>query len=299
MDFKNDILKMRNGLSQGSLKTYNSLLKSMYKSIWPSSVDKPDIKNFDKVDDVLKFLKDKSPSSRKTYLSALVVMTDNNDYKKMMNEDMAEYKKQVDTNIKNEKQELNDISTDEIKEVLNKLKKEADLIYKKEKLNMNDLQKIQDFIILCLVSPVMNIPRRALDYTLMKFRGDIDEKKDNFLDMKNNKLIFNVFKTSKYHHQQFLNINNELKVILRKWIKNIPDGINHVLFNSKNQPLSSITLNQRLHKIFKGRKISVNQMRHTFMSDKYADVVKAEKEMGDDLNKMGSSLLQKNVYVKL
>jgi hypothetical protein len=35
------------------------------------------------------------------------------------------------------------------------------------------------------------------------------------------------------------------------------------------------------------------------MSDKYADVVKAEKEMGDDLNKMGSSLLQKNVYVKL
>jgi ABC-type multidrug transport system ATPase subunit len=75
--------------------------------------------------------------------------------------------------------------------------------------------------------------------------------------------------------------------------------IDYLLFNSKGEPLSAITLNQRMVKIFKDRKISVNQMRHTFLTEKYSDVMKKEKEMSNDLEKMGSSMAQSKIYVKL
>jgi integrase len=299
MNFSDDLKKARAHLSDGSLKTYNSLLKSIYKNCWSDSIKEPNIKNFDKVKDVMKFLSDKSPSSRKTYLASLVCLTDNNEYKKMMSDDMQVYKDEVNKQELNEKQKASDISVVEIKQVLDDLKKHADLIYKKDKLNMNDIQQIMDYILLCLVSPIYNQPRRALDYVLMKFRGDIDESKDNQLDMKKNKLIFNVYKTSKFHHQQTLNVSPALKRILSKWIKIIPANINHLLFNSKGEPLSAITLNQRMVKIFKDRKISVNQMRHSFMSDKYSDLIKVEKEMSNDLTAMGSSIAQSKIYVKL
>lgn len=299
MNFSDDLKKARAHLSDGSLKTYNSLLKSIYKNCWQASVKEPNIKNFDKVKDVMKFLEDKSPSSRKTYLASLVCLTDNNEYKKMMSDDMQVYKDEMNKQEMNDKQKASDISTEEIKVVLDDLKKHADLIYKKDKLTMNDLQQIQDYVLLCLVSPIYNQPRRALDYVLMKFRGDIDESKDNQLDMKKNKLIFNVYKTSKFHHQQYLNINAPLKKILSKWLKVIPTNINTILFNGKGEALSAITLNQRMVKIFKDRKISVNQMRHTFMTDKYQEVMKKEKEMSNDLNAMGSSIAQSKIYVKL
>lgn len=299
MNFSDDLKKAREHLSDGSLKTYNSLLKSIYKNCWSDSIKEPNIKNFDKVKDVMKFLDDKSPSSRKTYLASLVCLTDNNEYKKMMSDDMQFYKDEINKQEMNDKQKASDISIDEIKLVLDDLKKQADLIYKKDKLNMNDLQHIQDYVLLCLVSPIYNQPRRALDYVLMKFRGNIDESKDNQLDMKKNKLIFNVYKTSKFHHQQFLNINPQLKRILSKWLKAIPADINNLLFNGKGEALTAITLNQRMVKIFKDRKISVNQMRHSFMSDKYSDLIKVEKEMSNDLEKMGSSMAQSKIYVKL
>lgn len=299
MNFSNDLKKAREHLSDGSLKTYNSLLKSIYKNCWSDSIKEPNIKNFDKVKDVMKFLEDKSPSSRKTYLASLVCLTDNNEYKKMMSDDMQFYKDEMNKQEMNDKQKAADISINEIKEVLDDLKKQADLIYKKDKLTMNDLQHIQDYVLLCLVSPIYNQPRRALDYVLMKFRGNIDESKHNQLDMKKNKLIFNVYKTSKFHHQQFLNINPQLKKILSKWLKVIPADIDTLLFNGKGEALTAITLNQRMVKNFKDRKISVNQMRHTFLTDKYQDVMKKEKEMSNDLEKMGSSMAQSKIYVKL
>ena len=299
MNFSDDLKKAREHLSDGSLKTYNSLLKSIYKTCWPDSIKEPNIKNFDKVKDVMKFLEDKSPSSRKTYLASLVCLTDNNEYKKMMSDDMQVYKDEMNKQEMNDKQKASDISIDEIKAVLEELRKHAELIYKKDKLNMNDLQHIMDYILLCLVSPIYNQPRRALDYILMKFRGEIDDKKNNFLDMKKNRLVFNVYKTAKFHNQQTLNISPQLKRILNKWLKVIPVGIDYLLFNSKGEPLTAITLNQRMVKIFKDRKISVNQMRHTFLTEKYSDIMKKEKEMSNDLEKMGSSMAQSKIYVKL
>ena len=61
---------------------------------------------------------------------------------------------------------------------------------KKSKLNMTDLQTIQQYIILCLLSGIFIAPRRSLDYTEFKI-SNIDKDTDNYLDK--NELVFNKY----------------------------------------------------------------------------------------------------------
>jgi len=44
--------------------------------------------------------------------------------------------------------------------------------------------------------------------------------------------------------------------------------------------------------------VGVNGLRHSYMSEKYADTIEIEKDIADDLEKMGSSTSQKKVYIK-
>jgi hypothetical protein len=46
-------------------------------------------------------------------------------------------------------------------------------------------------------------------------------------------------------------------------------------------------------------KISVNQMRHTYLTEKYGAMMQKQKDMAEDMDNMGSSLAQSKVYVKL
>jgi len=296
MDFTQELKQSRKNLSDGSLKTYNSLLKSIYRNIWKDDKE-PDIKNFSKVKDVKEFLKDKSPASRKTYLASLVcIAPDVDEYKKMMNEDMTYTNQEMNKQIMNDKQIESNISSAEILEVYADLKRTADHLYKKTKFSNYDLQQIQNYIIVSLLGGIYIVPRRSLDYTSMKVKN-IDKNTDNYID-KNN-FVFNKFKTAKFHPDgQMLEIPKELKKILNKWIMIIPDESEYLLFNSKLEPLSNVTLNQRLNLIFHGP-ISVNQMRHTYLTEKYANLMKKQKVMEEDMENMGSSTKQAKVYVKL
>jgi hypothetical protein len=62
--------------------------------------------------------------------------------------------------------------------------------------------------------------------------------------------------------------------------------------------LSSVKLNQRLNKIF-DKKVGVNQMRKTYLTDKYAKTSEENKKMEEDFSKMGSSVSQEKTYIKL
>lgn len=296
MDFSDVLKKRREHLSSGSLKTYNSLLKSIYKSCWGSTKE-PDVKNFEKTKDVMDFLKDKSPSSRKTYLASLVCMCpDIEEYRTVMNKDMMEYKKEMDKQVMNDKQLEANISGEEIRAIYDDLAKTANFLYKKTKLSSSDLQQIQDFIIVSILGGVHIVPRRSLDYVEMKIR-DINKNDDNYIEKGN--FIFHKFKTAKFHEGgQSLEIPPALKKILIKWISVIPKEVNHLLFNTSFQPLSNVTLNQRLNRIFKGP-ISINQMRHTYLTEKYGEMMKKEKMMENEMEDMGSSIKQAKVYVKL
>ena len=159
---------------------------------------------------------------------------------------------------------------------------------------MTELQKIQNFIIISLFYLIN--PRRAKDYTEFKILS-IDREKDNFFDDKNSELSFVNYKTAKFYGTQKVKIDKVLKSILKKWISINPTD--YLLFDANSQKLTPVKLNQRLNKIFGSEKgHSVNQLRHSFLTDKYADSIKMKSAMAKDMEEMGSSIAQATTYIK-
>ena len=169
------------------------------------------------------------------------------------------------------------------------LSKHAALLYKKETLSTVDLQQIQNYVIVALF--VLIPPRRSLDYT--NFTNRIDPAL-NYLDKKT--LVFNSYKTAKTYGQQIVECPPGLLKILKKWISS--NKTDWLLFDSNGGKLTPVKLNQRLNKIFGGRKISVNSLRHSYLSGKYIDTIKVNEDLQKDMTEMGSSLKQSTTYIK-
>lgn len=290
MDLKEFIQERRPNISKSSITTYNSILKNLYKSVFPN--DELDIKNFDNSEKILKYLSNIEPNKRKTILSALVVITDNKDYRDKMLDDIKEYNKEISKQEKNKNQEDSWIDKEEIDKIYSILYHNAKLLYKKDSLTNSDLQEIQNYIIISLLGGIYIPPRRSKDYVDFKI-SDIDKLEDNYIEK--NKLIFNSYKTAKTYGEQKVEIPKALKSILNKWIKVNPTK--YLLFDTNMGKLSNVKLNQRLNKIL-GKKASVNQLRHTFLTEKYGDMIDTKKQLDEDFKQMGSSSGQFQTYVK-
>lgn len=286
MDIAKEIKEKRPHLHEKSVKTYASVLKSIMNEL-----DLTSIKDFNKPKKILDYLGEMPPNKRKTRLSALFVLTENNKYKIKMLDDINEYNNDVKKQEKTETESDNWISKEEIMSLYEKMKKDAYSLMRKKDLKMKDLQEIQNFIMLALF--VLIPPRRALDYVEMKIKN-VDKSTDNYIQ--GNKLYFNTYKTSKSKGQQVIDIPKELKTILSKWVKLNPTD--YLLFDAKNNKLSSVKVNQRFNKIMGKPNFSVNMFRKIFLTSKYGDTIKEMKEMEKDMQEMGSSKAQVNHYVK-
>jgi integrase len=284
------IIKNKPNITKSSVNTYYSILKNLYINIFKD--DKFDMDKFDNADKILSSLKDLEPNKRKTILAALVVITDNKKYRDQMMKDIEEYKSNESKQLKNDKQVDSWVDTSEIDDVYNKMLKNVNILYKKQDLSMTDLQDIQNFIILCVLSGKFIPPRRSKDYVDFKIK-DIDQDKDNYISKKS--MVFNSYKTAKTYQRQELPIPQDLMKILNKWIKINPTE--YLLFDSNGNKLTNVKLTQRLNKIF-GKKASVNQMRHTYLSNKYQDTIQLNKDMAEDMKNMGSSMAQQQIYIK-
>jgi integrase len=287
---KEEIIKLKPNISQSSVNTYNSLLKNLYKNVFKN--EDYDLKKFESTGPILSYLKDLEPNKRKTILASLVVITDNKRYRDQMMKDIEEYKANESSQVKNDKQTDSWVDTSEIDTLIKDMESNVNTLYKKKSLNNTDLQDIQNYIILCILSGKYIPPRRSKDYVDFKIK-DIDKDKDNYIEKKN--MVFNSYKTAKTYQRQELPIPPELMKILNKWIKINPTE--YLLFDSNGKKLTNVKLTQRLNKIF-GKKASVNQLRHTYLSGKYQDTIKLNKEMADDMKAMGSSRSQEQIYIK-
>lgn len=288
---KDYIHSKRSTLSKSSITTYASILKNLYKKVFKD--DDMDLGKFDNAEPVLTFLKDMPPNRRKTILSALVIITDKKAYRDLMAEDVRDYNKDIHKQEKTPQQEASWVETNQVKEVCDELKKVADLLYKKKQLSSTDLQQIQNYIIMCVLGGCYISPRRSKDYVDFKIRN-IDKQKDNYLDK--GKFIFNSYKTAKTYGTQTVDIPTQLRNIINKWIKVNPTD--YLLFDANGGKLSAVKLNQRINKIFDGRKVSVNQLRHTFLTDKFGDTIQKKKEVAETMEDMGSSSSMLDTYVK-
>ena len=294
MDVKAFLKQRRPNLSEGSLKTYNSVIRSIHRDVYGTDVIN-DLTGFDNTDKILTSLEDKSPSKRKTYLSALVVLTGNEEYRNQMNEDVDAYNKEIEKQEMTPTQKENWVENDDIKTTYDKLEKRAKTLYKKPALTNNDLQEIQNFIILALLGGILIAPRRALDYCNFRLSG-VDETKDNYYDATANKFVFNSYKTAKSYGRQELSVPIKLKNIIKKW-KTI-NPTDYLLFDTNMNPLTAVKLNQRMNKIFDNKKISVNAMRHTYLTSQFKGARREGKKLEKVMEQMGSSINMADNYIK-
>jgi integrase len=290
-DIKEYINKKRPTLSASSINTYCSILKNLYKRVYGD--DKYELSKFDEPTKTIEHLEGMPPNKRKTILSALVIITDNGKYRELMMDDVKNYNKEIDTQTKSETQKENWVSADQIKEIYDEFRSNADLLYKKKNLTPTDLQNIQQYIILALLSGIYIPPRRAKDFVDFMIT-DADKQKDNYLEK--NKMYFNSYKTAKTYGQQTVVVPPALLKIIKKWIAINPTTF--LLFDNNLHKLSSVKLNQRINKIFDGKKVSVNNFRHTFLTDKFGHTIEQKKIIDNTMEEMGSSANMLDTYVK-
>ena len=282
MDLKQKLKELRPNLSASSITTYNSILKNLHKRVFDKELE---LNDFNDIESILGYLKDIPANKRKTILSALTVLTGMPEYREQMLGDIQTYTNEIAKQEKTDTQKENWLETDVLKQKLEQYKKNAAVLYRKNSLSAKDLQDIQNYILLVLYSGEFIAPRRSKDYVDFKI-ADIDKAKDNYVDKSG--LVFNSYKTASKYGQQRVQIPSKMRTILKKWISVNPTP--YLLFDSNQAPLTSVKLNQRLNSIF-GKKISVNALRHTFLTSKYGDV-------GSDLNDMGTSMNMMTTYIK-
>ena len=196
------------------------------------------------------------------------------------------YKNDILKQKKTDSQQENWITQEETKEIFNRLEKETKPIFKVG-ISQSDIEKVQDFIIAAIYTMIP--PRRLMDYTEFKIRN-INENEDNFL--KGTTFYFNKFKTAKFGLDSFI-IPIKLKNIIRKWMT-IQDS--DYLLSARGRKISTPQLNLRMHRIF-GKKISVNALRHSFLSEMYKDMP-ALQQMEKVAEEMGHSVSTALEYVK-
>ena len=284
-----DTLKQkRPNLHAKSIKTYVSLLKNIMKNMGYEDLEDLD-KNSGKV---IKFLKEKYDNLNgvKTRLSALFVITENKMYHTDMMTNIQKYNTETNKQEKNDKQKDNWMTTEEIQTIYDQMETNVKPLWKKKEFSTKEILKIQDFVIISLFTLIP--PRRAMDYIEFKI-NNINTNKDNYI--KGTNLIFNTYKTSKQKGTQTIKIPKQLKSILTKYIKLIADKSDYLIFNNKYQQLSTPNFTLRLNKIFGNKKVSVNMLRHIYLSEKHRDNL---AEMKQDFADMGSSMGQSNVYIK-
>lgn len=293
MEISSELIKSRPTLSANSIKTYSSILRNLYKKVYGD--DELTMEKFKNTEKILDFLKDIPSNRRKTILSALVVLTQNEEYRHKMDDDIVSYNKEIALQKCTPAQENAWVFISDIKNVYEDLKKNATALMKLKNITPSNLQEIQNYVIVSLLGGIFIPPRRLLDYVAFKIKK-IDKDIDNYLDKSN--LIFNKFKTAKTYGRQVIEIPKELVAILKKWIKLNPTD--WLFFDSNLGPLNSVKLNQRLTKIFKNvaEKTSVNALRHSYLTNKFGHTISQKKEIDDIMAACGSSAHMLTTYVK-
>jgi len=285
----NQIKENRPKLSDSSIRTYTNILKNIYRDLQPE-------KEFDhhyfikEYKHVLAHLEKIKFNVRKTILSALVALTDGvvqNAYRNQMIQDAHQYNALQKQNTMTDIQRENWVSWAEIEEVLEKLKKKTEYIWKEAKPTREEMLHLQKYVILCCY--VLLPPRRAMDFCKMKVRN-YDKAKDNFYEKGH--FYFRQYKTAKFTGLQIEKVPKVVEMLMRKWI---PFHDEDLLFSDfMAEEISSSGMTKILNSIF-GKNISVNQLRHIYITEKSAPLMKQLEETAEA---MGHSTATQKLYVK-
>jgi integrase len=296
-----EILKeARPNLSEGSLKTYTSIIVNISKQMkLDLSTPEEVITNYEAI---LAHLQPLKPSIRKTKLACLIVFmskTPNNEQaKKAFNELMMEDKTESDEqDAKQEltpRQEQGWLPWKEVLERYQTLEKDANRLWKKPSLDKSEFHRLQTYVLLsCLV---LIPPRRSLDWVSFRLRNE-DKEKDNYMTYEKRKpiMVMNDYKTKRTYGQQRVPIPTKLATIIRKWMDVNPHDSMLMNYNQK-APMNQTQLNVLLHEFF-GKPISTSLLRHIYLTHVH-EGTPAIKQMTETATTMAHSINEALLYVK-
>jgi len=286
---KKQIKEHRPNLSDSSLRTYTNILKSLYRDLQPEK--EMDHHYFThEYRHVLAHLEKVKFNVRKTILSALVALTTGavqNAYREQMLMDARQYNALQKQNIMTDSQREAWMTWDEIEAVMEKLKKQTDYIWKEAKPTREEMMALQKYVILCCY--VLIPPRRAMDFCKMKVRN-YDKAVDNYYEKGH--FYFRQYKTAKFTGLQIEKVPKSLEMLMRKWIPFHNED--RLCSDYMGHEIPSSGLTKILNSIF-GKALSVNMLRHIYISEKSAPLM---KKLQETAQAMGHSVEQAALYVK-
>ena len=177
---------------------------------------------------------------------------------------------------------------------------------KKKTITESEFNQLLQAVLLGLYT--YSEPRRNKDFLDMRIVASAPtESGANWLDLKTNQFIFNVYKTAKYHGVQRFPIPAEYQSLLkmylrfhpvwngpdRKAVQKRPDGCPFLVFADGDAFTAQNTITRMLNKIL-GRNAGSSILRHSFLTSKYGDELADMKETAD---RMGHTVGQQRDYV--
>jgi hypothetical protein len=281
------ITENRPKLSPSSVKTYVSILFNLHKKITNKEEGDLDFFSSDEKK-IFDQIENTKPQSRKSSLSALYILTGVDKYREKMLDDCKLVNNLYKEQKKSTKESDNWVSIDHIKDKYN------GYLAKIKGFNTNTPSNtIVEFLLLSFLGGVSGLkPRRSLDYALLKIRN-FDINKDNYY--KSGKFVFNIYKTAKVYGKQEIELPKQLNTIIKKWIK--INKTDYMLYSSNGNPLSSSQITKMLNKIFDGKSISTDLLRHIYLTNLYKDVPALE-ELENTASEMGHTFATSLTYVK-
>jgi integrase len=298
-----NLLKEKN-VSEKSISVYITNLKKLNKGD-----DFANLNFLKKIVGVKEFLEKFKPSTRKSYYGMIVSVLGlypklsklKQEYYTLFKAENDEMKKTV--GVKTETQKDNWVEWSDVEKLWNEKHQEilAMTIPPKKKgvvktLTETEYSKLLNFMVLSLYT--LTPPRRNEDYLRMIIAPEGEDKSKNYLDLAGKQFIFKSFKTSRQYPDQKIDIPDNLMTVIKMYLRYYPkqpvvDGSPFLVFYD-GSPLDKVNVITRiLNKVF-GKKIGVSMLRHSYLTDKYADI---NKEKAKDATEMGHSLNQQTDYV--
>jgi len=310
MENLGDVLMKFRGINPLSATRYITNLQNLYKKI--NGDDVPS--NFDwlkSVDPILLALEGYSDSTQRNYLNAVIVA-----YRANFDDDeiLSQYEELRDklndsylesTTHKTVKQQDNWISLEEFDDIIKDYgDKSFESREKPNDLSKSAKQSFQDYILLSLYRklPVRNdfADMKVINKREYNRLRPSEKQVTNYLVSKDGKPLFfsmNEYKTSKKYQEKKLDVPDDLKKDIKKWLKVNQTG--YFLINVRNdKPMSpnslTKTLNRMFFKKFK-KKISTTMLRRIYLTQKYGQL---KCDMKEDAEMMGHSEEAQNIYIK-
>ena len=284
------IKECRPKLSEASIKTYSGILKTLSNALWKGH--EIDYKKFTTHQaDIFKYLEPIRPSIRKTTLSSLVVITEGtvqSAYRKQMIADAIKYNAEQKTHTMTEVQKANWLPWADIEERLINLKDKYSHVFKDKNATIHDKLNLQKYVLLSCYTMIP--PRRALDFCAMRCKN-FDKTKCNYYEK--GKFIFTQYKTAKFSGIQIEKLPKALDILIKKWIAF--SGSDYLFFDCNEKPVIQTFITKVLNSIFAPKLISVNMLRHIYITEKQGPLIAELKRTADA---MGHSVEQQGLYVK-